>query len=69
MRHVIRACYPSYRSRMLRKVVHRDRRAERMIEKKYPLGHIAKKTGIGIEWLEITKKIYDEDAKNGTGEE
>lgn len=57
MRHVIRACYPSYRSRTLRKVIHKDRQIERMIEKGYPLDYIAEKTGEDMDYLEIVKEV------------
>ena len=61
MRHVIRLCYPSYRSRMLRKVIHKDRQIERMIEKGYPLDYIAGKTGKSIEYLEIVKEVMKDE--------
>ena len=61
MRHVIRACYPSHRSRMMRNLVHKDRQAERMIEKKYSISYIAEKTSRDVEWLEITKEVMEDD--------
>ena len=57
MRHVIRVCYPSYRSRMLRKVRHKDRQVERMIERGYPLDYIVEKTGEDMDYLEIVKEV------------
>ena len=60
MRHTIRSCYSSYRSRMLRTVRHKDRQAERMIARSYPLDYIAEKTGKDIDWLEITKECENE---------
>lgn len=61
MRHTIRVCYPSYRSRMLRKVRHKDRQVERMIKRGYPLGFIAEKTGEGIDYLEIVKEVIKDE--------
>ena len=61
MRHVIRACYPSYRSRMLQKVIHKDRQIERMIEKGYLLDYVAEKTGEDIEYLEIVKEVIRDE--------
>ena len=61
MRHVIRVCYPSYRSRMLRKVRHNDRQVERRIKRGYPLGHIAQKTGEGMEYIEIVKEVIRDE--------
>ena len=65
MRHVIRVCYPSYRSRMLRKVRHKDRQIERMIKRGYPLGFIAEKTGEDIEYIEIVKEVIKNEYKGG----
>lgn len=61
MRHVTRVCYPSYRSRMLRKVIHKDRQIERMIEKGYPLDYVAEKTGMNMEYLEIVKEVMKDE--------
>ena len=61
MRHVIRVCYPSYRSRMLRKVIHRDRQIERMIEKGYPVDYIAGRIGKDIDYLEIVKEVIKDE--------
>lgn len=61
MRHVIRVCYPSYRSRMLRKVRHKDRKAERMIKRGYLLAHIAQKTGESMEYIEIVKEVIRDE--------
>ena len=61
MRHVIRVCYPSYRSRMLRKVIHKDRQIERMIEKGYPLDYISEKTGKSIDYLEIVREVIKDE--------
>lgn len=63
MRHTIRSCYPSYRSRMLRTVRHKDRQAERMIKRGYPLNRIAEKTGKDIDWLEIAKECDEAEER------
>ena len=61
MRHVIRVCYPSYRSRMLRKVIHKDRQIERMIKRGYSLDYVAGRTGKGIDYLEIVKEVIKDE--------
>ena len=61
MRHVLRACYPSYRSRMLRKVIHKDRQVERMIGRGYLLDYIAERTGEDIDYLEIVREVIKDE--------
>ena len=58
---MIRDCYPSYRSRMERKVIHKDREAERMIKRRHLLSRIAKKTGRNIDWLQLVKELCDDE--------